>query len=314
MPSGAVKPFTSRLMRVLKLSRNVLECPATSNRESPRDKETDNAPTNDRPTGRLYAWNRPLARPQSGVVNAYVPLVEALDGRFEEPVSALPVALRERVEGEFPMPWDKASADLRRSLAAEVDAANYPADPERSHWVSFFEEKSRLEKERKQLDLIKPATITENLEKKRALEAIDQILKPMERQLARGDCPANLNPDSDEYRVANQAYSSTCRPVLAAAICKHFRVIPDEAQNEKWWKAKMRAARQNGLLDCRVGEGKKGPSSTTQWRPDLIAHWLVARYEKNGEGLSATKAGPALRHFPDCAEAADELCPLTTNA
>lgn len=102
---------------------------------------------------------------------------------------------------------------------------------------------------------------------------------------------------------------SPCQPVSAWQVCHHFPVIPDPDQNEKWWKEKMTEAKRNGLVDCRVGEGKKGRGGGSLWRPDMIAGWLVDRHDKGKEGLPADAVRRGLKQFPGCEDIADAMFP-----
>lgn len=105
-----------------------------------------------------------------------------------------------------------------------------------------------------------------------------------------------------------ESSGSQCKPVSGWQIRHHFSVVRDADANEKWWKEKMADAERYGLLDCRVGAGKKGPGGSL-WRPHLIAAWLVDRQAKNREGLSPSAARAALKKLPGCEEIADELFP-----
>ena len=67
----------------------------------------------------------------------------------------------------------------------------------------------------------------------------------------------------------------------------------------------MAGAKRYGLLDCRVGKGKKGPGGSL-WRPHLIAAWLVDRENTGRDWLSPGAARAALKKFPGCEEIADE--------
>ena len=100
---------------------------------------------------------------------------------------------------------------------------------------------------------------------------------------------------------------SPCQPVSAWQICHHFPVIHNADENEKWWKDKMADAKRYRLLDCRVGEGKKGKGSL--WRPDMIAGWLVDRHDKGQEGLAAEAVCKGLKRFPGCEDIADAMFP-----
>ena len=102
---------------------------------------------------------------------------------------------------------------------------------------------------------------------------------------------------------------SPCQPVSAWQIRHHFFVTEDADANEKWWKEKMADAERYGLLDCRVGGGKKGRGGGSLWRPDLIAGWLVDRHAKGREGLPTDAARAALKRFPGCEEVVDDLFP-----
>ena len=70
-------------------------------------------------------------------MSSFVPLTSALEGLFDEPLSALDEALRQRVKREFRLiAWDVLSAEQREILALQCD---YPDDPEteqerRSGW------------------------------------------------------------------------------------------------------------------------------------------------------------------------------------
>lgn len=96
--------------------------------------------------------------------------------------------------------------------------------------------------------------------------------------------------------------------VPAADIRFKFTVIKSDDENEEWWKKMMRNASDNGLNECRVGSGKKGPGGSL-WRPDQIAGWLVDRHERNFEGMSNNSARAALKKFTGYEEIADEIFP-----
>ena len=55
-------------------------------------------------------------------------LTLALEDWFDTPLCDLQETLRKRVEQEFfPMPWDKLSADQRRSVTLQLDYQHDPA-------------------------------------------------------------------------------------------------------------------------------------------------------------------------------------------
>ena len=102
---------------------------------------------------------------------------------------------------------------------------------------------------------------------------------------------------------------SPCQPVSAWEVCHSFPVIPNADGNEKWWKEKMADAKRYGLLDCRVGEGKKGRGGGSLWRPAMIAGWLVDRHTNGKDGLPAAAVRRGLKQFPGCEDIADEMFP-----
>lgn len=119
----------------------------------------------------------------------------------------------------------------------------------------------------------------------------------------RGSHPSAIELPQHSFR------KSSCKPVCAEQIIRHFKVKADPDENAEWWKAQMRNASRNGLAECREGAGRSGPGGST-WCPDAVAGWLVDRYKKGLDGLSEKSAGAALRKFPGCEEAADYLYPL----
>ncbi len=102
---------------------------------------------------------------------------------------------------------------------------------------------------------------------------------------------------------------SPCQPVSAWQVWHHFAVIADAAGNEKWWKQKMADAKRYGLLECRVGAGKKGRNAGSLWRPDMIAGWLLDRHDKGKEDLPADAVRRGLKQFPGCEDIADQMFP-----
>lgn len=106
-----------------------------------------------------------------------------------------------------------------------------------------------------------------------------------------------------------QSPINPCRSVNASQVRQHFAVIKSDADaNAQWWKQKMRDAFRNGLAECRVGGGKKGPGGSL-WRPDLVAGWLVDRHAKGRDGLGKNAVHAALKRFTGCSEVADDLFP-----
>jgi hypothetical protein len=71
----------------------------------------------------------------------------------------------------------------------------------------------------------------------------------------------------------------------------------------------MAEAKRYGLLECRVGEGKKGRGGGSLWRPNMVAGWLLDRHDKGKEGLPAEAVHRGLKQFPGCEDIADQMFP-----
>lgn len=93
-------------------------------------------------------------------------------------------------------------------------------------------------------------------------------------------------------------------PVRSEEIISRFRVFRDEETNEEWWKVRMRAARRNGLIECRSRRHSPGRGNVlSYWHPDKIATWLCDRRE---QPMTREKIAAVLRqYFPACADVAD---------
>ena len=100
-----------------------------------------------------------------------------------------------------------------------------------------------------------------------------------------------------------------CLPVTAGLIRLRFQVLPDADANDTWWKGKMAEAERYGLLECRVGRGKKGRGGGSLWRPDMVAGWLVDRHTKEKQGLSVDAARSGLKQFPGCDDISEQMFP-----
>jgi hypothetical protein len=218
----------------------------------------------------------------------------ALIDWFEKPLMDLPREKRERVEREFaPLHWDSMTTDQRKSRAESCDFQHDPAtEQDREDLWDFFLRKSFIEKQIAEWKAVATPTAGDLAQQEARLTELRQELA----RIAEDD-------ERDEPSV------SPCRPVSASQIRHNFPVIKEEDANAKWWKEKMRDAARNGLLVCRVGEGKKGQGRGSLWRPDLVAVWLVDRHAKGRKGLPADAVRAALKKFLGCEEVADDLFP-----
>jgi hypothetical protein len=107
----------------------------------------------------------------------------------------------------------------------------------------------------------------------------------------------------------NKSAAESCQPVSAGLIRLNFPIIRDTDANDRWWLDKMGDAKRYGLLECRVGEGKKGRGGGSLWKPAMIAGWLVDRHANGKEGLPADAVRKGLKKFPGCADIADQMFP-----
>lgn len=99
---------------------------------------------------------------------------------------------------------------------------------------------------------------------------------------------------------------SPYRPLTVDELAEYFIVKGHGAINRDAWRKMARAAGQNGLADCRVGQGRKGPGGSL-WRADLVASWLVGR--KRGARLNEAQVRRALERIPGYEDRARELFP-----
>ena len=115
--------------------------------------------------------------------------------------------------------------------------------------------------------------------------------------------------DFEVDEKTDESATCSCQPVLAGLIRQRFPVIRNEDANDMWWKGKMADAKRYGLLECRVGDGKKGRGVGSLWRPDMIAGWLVDRHTNGKEGLPVDAVYRALKQFPGCGDIAEQMFP-----
>lgn len=228
------------------------------------------------------------------------PSINELEALFEKPFIELPENLQTLVlSAFFPMSWDALSADQRRNMARQIDSRQDLAiEAERKYWWDFFERKSALEKLILEWESTAAPTASDLLIKEEQLANLRSELA----QMANQERHAQGNSSAKIERTIQAA--SPCQPAISGDISWHFRVIYDRDKNNAWWKQRMRDAKRNGLLKCRVGEGRKGPGGSL-WRPDMVAGWLVDRWHKKKQGLNIDEARSALLNFPGCQEMAE---------
>lgn len=247
-----------------------------------------------------------------------IPLLGAIKKYFGKQLAKLPKALRERVRRDFP-DWDKLSPEQRYELAtdqkiqylqihyrlSEWNSQHDPEDEQKRQAVrELFERKKEIERKIKEVKSDPVLSVSDRHLRNTQLAELGPELEKIELewQQARGDFLSEQNPLSVENK------STACHAVSAGQIRRGFPVFKDEDRNDTWWKKKMRAGADNGLVDCRVGAGKKGPGGS-MWRPDLITGWLMDQNGKGKDGMDSVTAGAALKKFPGCNDIANEMFP-----
>jgi hypothetical protein len=208
--------------------------------------------------------------------------------------------LQEQISfNEYSSKWDTEHRELKEYIVNEADQLLRQHKEERKQILKMMKGLSEEESYYPSRRLPKDSNLV--VRQKSVLE-FENLVKTQ-----------NLNShslpiDPSQYDL----YRNSCVEVSAEKIRQHFRVKTNPDENLEWWKKMMRNASDNGLLDCRVGAGVKGGvkgGKGSMWRPDLIAGWLVDRWEKGRDGLDKKAAAVALRKFPGCEEVADTFFP-----
>ncbi len=258
-------------------------------------------------------------------------LTLALDGWFDKSLDELPFALRQRVEKElgFDTSWEVlkpeerqrldelseedrrmvaiTTANNRRRLALQRDYNNDPAtELDRQFWRDSFLRMVVLDKAISEWESVAVPVASDLAQKEARLMELRQERARIKKQLQeRGD----YYPGRMVSAGSGALSASPIEPVSAALIRQNFPVIRDTDANDRWWRQKMADAERYGLLESRVGEGKKGRSGGTLWRPDMIAGWLMDRHANRKEGLPADAARKGLKLFPGCEDIAEQMFP-----
>jgi hypothetical protein len=255
----------------------------------------------------------------------YAPLCQSLNGWFEKPFADLPQQLQTLVLSNYtdppsgypeellylytPLYWDKLNPKVRREFAQQVDDLFDPKKkPVREYWSNLAKRKFNIEQEIIQWKKITVITASDLAVQKAQLEELNKKLADLceeERQSLANGAPVAIVTNID---TPSAIFKNTCQPASAAEIQRRFRVLPDADKNATWWKGITREAKRNGLVKCRVGEGKPGPGGSL-WRPELVAGWLADRHDKNHNGVASVKVGGMLKHFAGCEEAAENWFP-----
>lgn len=141
-------------------------------------------------------------------MSSFAPLTAALEGLFDEPLSALDEALRQRVEREFyPITWDALSAERREIVALQCD---YPDDPKteqerRSGW-EWAGRKEAIMAQVTEWKAVTTPTAFDLAEKQKRLAELQQKLDQIKAEA----CVDDIEPDT-----ANQTKPKPDLTVLA---------------------------------------------------------------------------------------------------
>ena len=136
-------------------------------------------------SAKVKAASRP---PDAG--EQFASLALDLDGWFDKNLEELPKALRQRVEQEFPSPWDNRTADQRCRIARQLDYQRDPAtEQERQYWAEFFEHLHTIQAQKEHWESVATPTAKELDLKESRLQELQQEIDRMEsrKRQARGD-------------------------------------------------------------------------------------------------------------------------------
>lgn len=118
-------------------------------------------------------------------------LTLAFEDWFDTPLCDLPETLRRRVEQEFAdMPWDRLSADQRRSVALQLDYQHDPAtEQDQQFWWDFFQHINAIKENIAEWEAVAAPTAADLALRETRLAELRQELARMEiqKRQARGD-------------------------------------------------------------------------------------------------------------------------------
>lgn len=175
-------------------------------------------------------------------MSTFAALTLTLEEWFDTPLSDLPDALRQRVEQEFfPMPWDRLSADQRRSVALQLDYRHDPAtEQDQKFWWGFFERVDDLKKQLAEWGAVAAPTATELALKETRLAELNQEIARMDAQkrLARGDYYPERKPSlaKDELSLAEPAPAAryVAYPKAMRQLAARLGATPEELAAWIW--------------------------------------------------------------------------------
>ena len=158
-------------------------------------------------------------------------LTLALEDWFDTPLCDLPEALRQRVKNEFfPMPWEGATADQRRSVALQLDYQHDPATKQdQQFWWDFIERKHALNKQIDEWTAVATATAGESAQKEACLAELRnkaRIMEKNQRQF-RGDYYPARKP-VDGANDASSTVQYVAFPKAMKLLTQRLDAMPEE--------------------------------------------------------------------------------------
>ena len=176
-------------------------------------------------------------------MSSFDSLTLALEAWFDTPLPYLPDALRERIVQEFfPMPWDKLSAEQRRSVALQLDYQHDPAmENDRQDWWDFFQRMDAVKAQITDWNAVATPTADELALKEKRLAELQRELARMDAQVrhARGDYfpQRELNDAKDEAPVAapTQAVRYIAYPKAMHQLAARLGATPEELAAWVFW-------------------------------------------------------------------------------
>ncbi|QDL37226.1 hypothetical protein [Rhodoferax sediminis] len=185
-------------------------------------------------------------------------LTLALKDWFDTPLCDLPETLRHRVEQEFfPMPWEKLSADQRRSVALQMDYQRDPAtEQDQKFWWDFLEQVDGIKKRIAEWEVVATPTAAEL-----ATKAVR--LAELKQELTRMEAHPTKRPSDSTYTQAIED-TSEVKENRGSTVQRDARKLRTQALYKQWQKA------HRALI-------KTHPNMSDLWYSQRIAKTEIAK-------------------------------------
>lgn len=240
-------------------------------------------------------WFR-RSRDRAAAVSPYGSLTSALEGWFDTPYDELPGEQWHRVKTDFwPMPWDELSPSQRRSVAAKWDYSHDPdTEDYRNQMWELFCQCDDVQREIRELEIIKPQSITEKIAQSDRLRALRDQERLLQAQLS-GNAVVSLQEEQAQApSEAEAAIAESAAPQSAEREPTNFSLPEFSADGvikkkilEVDWRLPSKAPQMKNILDeipkwvssaCKkVGRVGKGPAGSHIWNPAQLAVCLAIK-------------------------------------